>query len=171
VLNCVNFVERLAHAWKEIITKNFMSQENEIEEENPSLTKDFLPSDGASYSASFGTMQDAYLRIIDAPWKQGTRGPNGCPIIGNAKGTMVCMLAHSANHRDQQEEAETNARLIEAAPRMLSGLIEIAKQHLAAEMDDHTSENADWEGGYDAIVKIARAALESLPNAEVSAPK
>ena len=43
--------ERLAHAWKEIITQNFMSQENEIEAEKSSLTKDFLPSDGASCSA------------------------------------------------------------------------------------------------------------------------
>jgi len=80
----------------------------------------------APCSASFGTMQDAYLRIISAPWKQATRGPNGCPIIGNRNGIMVCMLAHSTNHSDQREEAEANARLIEAAPRMLKALQTIA---------------------------------------------
>ena len=40
-------------------------------------------------------------------------------------------------------------------------LREIAKQNLRAEMDDHTGENADWEGGYEAIVLVARRALDS----------
>jgi len=111
------------------------------------------PLDAPICSASFGTMQDAYLRIIAAPWKQATRGPNGCPIIGNAKGVMVCMLAHSANHSDQREEAETNAMLIEAAPRMFKALRSIAGY------DPNTM------SGYE-CKEIAAEALESiLPNA------
>lgn len=43
--------ERLALPWEEVITQNFMSQENEIEAEKPSITTDFLPSGGASCSA------------------------------------------------------------------------------------------------------------------------
>ena len=45
--------------------------------------------------------------------------------------------------------------------RMEKALGEISKQHLSAEMDDHTSEHADWEGGYEAIVLIARTTLDS----------
>ena len=37
----------------------------------------------------------------------------------------------------------------------------IANQHLRAEMDDHTGEHADWEGGYEGIVKLARKAISS----------
>lgn len=59
------------------------------------------------------------------PWKQATRGPNGCPIIGDRKGVMVCMLAHSANESRQKETAEANANLIAAAPELLSALIEM----------------------------------------------
>jgi hypothetical protein len=51
---------------------------------------------------------------------------------------------------------------------MGKALKEIASQHLSEEMDDHTSEHADWEGGYEAIVRIARAAL-SPQNDQVEA--
>lgn len=60
------------------------------------------------------------------PWKQGTRGPNGCPIIGTEKGLMVCMLAHSANESGQKEQAEANAHLIAAAPELLEALEELS---------------------------------------------
>lgn len=40
-------------------------------------------------------------------------------------------------------------------------LKEIATQKLVDEMDDHSAEHADYKGGYEAIVKIARAALDS----------
>ncbi len=40
-----------------------------------------------------------------------------------------------------------------------TALKEIATQLLSEEMDDHSSEHADWQGGYEAIVKIAREAL------------
>jgi hypothetical protein len=53
--------------------------------------------------------------------------------------------------------------------RYRKALEEIAAQFLSDEMDDDTSENADWEGGYEAIVKIARAAL-SPENARAQQP-
>lgn len=57
----------------------------------------------------------------------------------------------------------------EKVDAMEKALEEIAKQHLADEMDDHSSEHADWEGGYEAIVKIARTALSS-ENSVISKP-
>ena len=60
------------------------------------------------------------------PWKQGTRGPNGCPIIGNGRGLMIAMLAHSDKVPDQVEQAEANALLIAAAPEMLEALQDAA---------------------------------------------
>lgn len=56
------------------------------------------------------------------PWSQGMRGPNGCPIIGNGRGLMVAMIAHSANEPGQEFEAEANARLVAAAPCLLHAL-------------------------------------------------
>ncbi len=44
-----------------------------------------------------------------------------------------------------------------------TALKEIAEQKLFEEMDDHSGEHADWQGGYEAIVKIARAALTPKP--------
>lgn len=52
----------------------------------------------------------------------------------------------------------------EKVDAMEKALQEIAMQHLANEMDDHSSEQADWEGAYEAIVKIARTALSSENN-------
>ncbi len=57
-----------------------------------------------------------------------------------------------------QTENDTSKRRNSPQQKALE---EIAKQRLADEMDDHSSEHADWEGGYEAIVKIARAALAS----------
>lgn len=56
------------------------------------------------------------------PWSASFKPqPNGCPIVG-ANGLMVAMLAHSINHKDQSEIAMANARLIAAAPDLLSAL-------------------------------------------------
>lgn len=54
------------------------------------------------------------------PWLYYTEPqPNGCPIVGT-RGLMIAMLAHSINYDDQREEAFANARLIAAAPELLS---------------------------------------------------
>lgn len=55
------------------------------------------------------------------PWRSYTEPqPNGCPIVGNDRGMMVAMLAHSVHYKDQRDEAQANARLIAAAPCMYS---------------------------------------------------
>lgn len=72
------------------------------------------------------------------PWRQGARGPNGCPVVGTEHGLMVAMLAHS--HHDHPEEAEANAHLIAAAPDLLAVLKEAADfWDSAADTDDRTA--------------------------------
>jgi hypothetical protein len=57
-------------------------------------------------------------------WRQGTRGPDGCPIIG-CGGVMIAKLAHSTKEPSQAKEAEANAAFIAAAsPAVVLGLIE-----------------------------------------------
>lgn len=57
------------------------------------------------------------------PWRYYTKPqPNGCPIVGNSRGLMVAMLAHSVDCKHQRDEAESNARLISAAPELLAHL-------------------------------------------------
>lgn len=60
------------------------------------------------------------------PWRFYTEPqPNGCPIVGNDKGLMVAMLAHSINYPEQFGEAMANAQLIAAAPELLEALQEL----------------------------------------------
>lgn len=62
-------------------------------------------------------------KFTPGPWRFYTEPqPNGCPIVGNGKGMMVAMLAHSVNYKDQREEAMANAALIAAAPELLQAL-------------------------------------------------
>lgn len=57
------------------------------------------------------------------PWRFYTEPqPNGCPIVGDGKGLMVAMLAHTVNQADQKEKAFANARLIASAPELLEAL-------------------------------------------------
>jgi hypothetical protein len=46
--------------------------------------------------------------------------------------------------------------------RLAVALRGIAEQKLAKELDDHTYEHADWEGGWDHIISIARKALAAV---------
>jgi hypothetical protein len=56
------------------------------------------------------------------PWSFYTHPqPNGCPVVGG-DGVMVAMLAHSVSEYGQKEEALANARLIAAAPELLTWL-------------------------------------------------
>lgn len=62
-------------------------------------------------------------KFTPGPWRfYAEPQPNGCPIVGNGKGMMVSMLAHSVNYKDQREEALANAALIAAAPELLQAL-------------------------------------------------
>lgn len=49
------------------------------------------------------------------PWRIGRSGPNECPTIGTDGGLMVAMVCHGVDH-----PTDANARLIAAAPEMLS---------------------------------------------------
>jgi hypothetical protein len=55
-------------------------------------------------------------------------------------------------------------RLRARAVEMERALSEIAKQHLADEMDDHTTEHADWQLEYHACVSVARESFPPAPN-------
>lgn len=52
-------------------------------------------------------------------------------------------------------------RLISERNACRAALLEIARQLLSGEMDDRTSDTADWQGGYEELVKIARAATRT----------
>lgn len=80
------------------------------------------------------------------PWSQGNRGPNGCPIIGNGRGLMIAMIAHSANEPGQEIEAEANAKLVAAAPCLLHALQNLGNYN--GQIPDHA-----WKLVQDAIVK------------------
>ncbi len=56
------------------------------------------------------------------PWMIGTYGPNGCYTVGTKQGLMTAMTAHSVNLPDQREQAIGNAKLIAAAPKLLTAL-------------------------------------------------
>lgn len=71
-------------------------------------------------------------------------GTNRDPIHAPDGRTWYDMLLAEAEKRGKFQDA----------------LCEIARQKLTGEMDEEQHDNADWEGGYDAIVKIARDALE-----------
>lgn len=58
--------------------------------------------------------------------------PNGCPIVGNDKGIMVAMIAHSIHEKNQAIEAIANARLISASPELL----DFAQEWLARQGTD-----------------------------------
>lgn len=91
------------------------------------------------------------------PWSQGKRGPNGCPIIGNGRGLMVAMLAHSANELGQEVEAEANAKLIAQAPDMHAALNRIAFRCQSFLADERTMQLESIE----AILAICDAALDN----------
>jgi hypothetical protein len=81
--------------------------------------------------------EDEYLYLLaDAPLAKGGGSP-------------------SPRRLEDYDEIRAKMKSMEKA------LGEIAQQKLAAEMDDHSSEHADWESGYEAIVLIARTTLDS----------
>lgn len=96
------------------------------------------------------------LRIANYPTEQATKcGKCGCykhtPWRDDDFGYVcaTCLV-------------EINDDRVEALEKALG---EIAKQKLDAEMDDEMKDSADWQGGYEAVVLVARNALDS-ENAE-----
>jgi len=90
---------------------------------------------------------------IEGPAEVGA----GCPAVAGSPSSDSPPTPHPSGAWDRSDFIRHTAKL-EAA------LLEIAKQKLASEMDDQSAECADWEGGYEAIVTIARAALGLLEN-------
>ncbi len=71
-------------------------------------------------------------------------------------------LAELLDGHDATECRMNLVRLKEQRDRLEEALANIARQNLSEEMDDHSCERADWQGGYESIVKIAREAIQSL---------
>ena len=71
-----------------------------------------------------------------------------------------CKLAKGAGSPSSRR-LEDYDRIITRMDKMEKALKEISAQNLRAEMDDHTADHAEWEGGYESIVLIARTALDS----------
>lgn len=108
-------------------------------------------------------------------------------VLGSSAGTgtgSICDVAHPNGDDDQywkHGEADANARLIAAAPklandtlrlldeidRLINVLTGIADQKRSDEMSKELLEYADFQDGYDLIINEARAALaEGGPDAQ-----
>lgn len=75
-------------------------------------------------------------------------------------------IRHVEYYRDSYlqmlgERGRENEELRAENWRLRDALRDIAKQHLDSEMTEEESDHADYEGAYDSIVKVARAALAS----------
>lgn len=81
-------------------------------------------------------------KFTDGPWRIGAPGPNGCMTIGTEQGLMTAVIAHSVNENDQRETAQANARLIAAAPELLTALADLLA--MCERQDDF---NDDGDGG------------------------
>jgi chromosome segregation ATPase len=66
----------------------------------------------------------------------------------------------------EMHHANNMHEVTEQRDRLEEALANIARQNLSEEMDDHSCERADWQGGYESIVKIAREAIQSLNQPE-----
>lgn len=111
------------------------------------------------------------MKHTRGPWRFSTEPqPNGCPIVGNSRGLMVAVLAHSINYDSQREEALANARLIAAAPELLEALEECEKA-LTQYIDASTAMNPviKQSGHLHPVVKLrdhARAAIAKATGAQ-----
>lgn len=78
-------------------------------------------------------------KFTPGPWHIGIPGPNGRCTIGTVRGLMTAMIAHSINEPDQVVEAKANAKLIAAAPCLLS----LAQRWLALDSQWHPERHAN----------------------------
>jgi hypothetical protein len=74
-----------------------------------------------------------------------------------------CCFRLMIMNEEDKDAATDRADKLEAA------MNDIASQHIRKEMDDHSGENADWEGGFESLVIVARAAI-SPENDQALAP-
>ena len=99
----------------------------------------------------------------DGPWRQGTRGPNGHPVIG-AGSLLIAMLAHSANEPDNKQVAEANAAYITAAnPEIIRALL-AERDELLNEKRWIEQQPDDDEKLYEQIMLDARRSFRHYNN-------
>ena len=114
-----------------------MSQENEIEAEKPSLTTDFLPSDGASCYASSAQEPDI------GEWL----GPLGVKAMEDA---AACYASLGACLKHHEEQAEVRKRHVDETLRAVEKMDRMSYAH-ADDYDDVRSYNlqqAAFDGGW-----------------------
>jgi len=71
-------------------------------------------------------IREQLAKITPWPWRFYTEPqPNGCPIIGNLKGLMIAMLAHSVKEPTHREEGLGNADFIANSPADIEFLLAI----------------------------------------------
>jgi hypothetical protein len=107
--------ERLAHPWKEIITQKLMKQENELEADKPTLTENFLPSDGAACYASF----------TPGPWVFGAGLETDEMAVKSASGHWICFCF---DEQPGKNKCNANGALIAAAPDLLAACEEALRR-------------------------------------------
>lgn len=103
--------------------------------------------------------EDEYLYILsDAPLAKGGGSPSPRRLEDYDQVKASYMEALELCERSKNTAVNKWVARLKVAEDALK---EIAAQKLPDEMDEHVAEGADYEGGYEAIVKIARAALDS----------
>ena len=106
--------------------------------------------------------EDEYLYILsDAPLAKGGGSPSPRRLEDYDQVKASYMEALELCERSKNTAVNKWVARLKVAEDALK---EIARQRLSSEMDDHTSETADWLGGYEEVVRIARAALDSGNN-------
>lgn len=120
------------------------------------------------------TPTNAERKWTKEPWRQSTRGPDGCPIIGS-KGRMIAKLALSVNEDGQAEEAEATAIRIVSCVNFLAAHPDLTRSVvLPVEVVAKVREALEFAGaimpkdklGNRSCEKI-REALALLPSADV----
>lgn len=100
------------------------------------------------------------MKPTPGPWSFYTEPqPNGCPIVGNEKGLMVAMVAHSVLFANQSQAALSDARLIAEAGtvfhntglspvqlvEMVKELQSVTRRLMRSFPTDSDMEEAGWE--------------------------
>ncbi|CAB4165140.1 hypothetical protein UFOVP833_30 [uncultured Caudovirales phage] len=125
----------------------------------------------------------AEMRALLAKATQGTwiaaAGPSsivGWPVVSSG-GRSICRITWqeravpAGEAEETKEETRANARLVAAAHNAMPSLLEaleryekvladIARQRIRADMPEDDQLHGDFEGAYDHMIRLARAALE-----------
>ena len=89
---------------------------------------------------------------------EGKMKPCGIVLFGNWDETKES-VATRWNDREPPPSASAHGEVADGATEALQ---QIAKQKIRSEMTEHDPDDADWEGGYEGIVMIARDVLAAM---------